>query len=198
MRLTEAEKEQMAEENVKLVYYVVNSYLSTNISQDELQSVAFLGYAKALDRFENDRGVKFSTYAINVMKNEILFFLRHETKHRRNGISMNFALSKDEFGRDLLIEDTIDPQEDDEKSLEDMAVLNEYGKILHEIIAELPDKERYILTYRFGLAGGVIKTQREIAEVIDMSQANVSKIEKNIIDKMRKIMKSEYHIHENV
>lgn len=196
--LTEIEKDEYAIEHKRLVYYVANRFLTSGISLDELQSVAFLGYAKAIDRFDKDRGVKFSTYAINVMNNEILFFLRNEKKHIVNGVSMNYALSKDEFGKDLLIEDTLEPQYDGEKSLEEQVVLGQYADVLHAIINDLPEKERYILTYRFGLDRGIIKTQREIAEIIEMSQANVSKIEKNIIDKIRKIMKSQYHIHENV
>lgn len=196
MFLTAEQQDKMAEENMSLVYYVVNMFSNTKVSPDELASVAFVGYAKALKAFDTDRNVKFSTYAINVMKNEILFFLRKEQVRIRTGVSMNMALATDKNGNELSVEDTIDTDEwENGRSLEEEVIFSEYADILSEIIETLPPKEQYIITYRYGLDNGIVKTQREIAEIIKMSQANVSKIEKNILDKMRKVMKSDYHVH---
>jgi len=192
--LTTEEKEIIAEENLSLVFYVVKMFQNSGVSYDELVSIAMVGYAKALNAFDTERNVKFSTYAINCIKNEILFFLRKEKNHVKNNVSMNFILSTDKNGNNLSLEETVSNIDQNEKSLEENVVLTNDIEILMEALEELTDKERYIITYRYGLDNGVVKTQREIANVIGMSQANVSKIEKNILDKIRKILKDKYQI----
>lgn len=194
MLLTTEEKEIIAEENLSLVFYVVKMFQNSGVSYDELVSIAMVGYAKALNAFDTERNVKFSTYAINCIKNEILFFLRKEKNHVKNNVSMNFILSTDKNGNNLSLEETVSNIDQNEKSLEENVMLSSDIEILMASLEELTEKERYIITYRYGLDNGIVKTQREIADVIGMSQANVSKIEKNILEKIRKILKDKYQI----
>lgn len=197
MLLTEKEKEQLAEENYSLVFYVVKMFQGSGVSYDELVSIAMVGYAKALNSYDTERNVKFSTYAINCIKNEILFFLRKERNHIRNSISMSSVLSMDKNGNSLHLEETVSNYDLEERSVEDDIILSGDIEILRKALNDLSEKERYIITYRFGLDGGIIKTQREIADAIGMSQANVSKIEKNILDKIKRILKERYHVSED-
>lgn len=194
MLLTTEEKELIASENFTLVYYVANSFRNTRIDLAELVSIGVVGYAKALNAYDTTREVKFSTFAINCIQNEILFFLRKEKKHMQNNISMNLILSTDKNGNSLNMEDIVSEESGDTRSLEEGAELNSDIYAMRMAIKDLSPKEQYIVTYRFGLDRGIIKTQSEIAEIIDMSQANVSKIEKNILVKMENLLKNKYHM----
>lgn len=198
MLLTNEEKEVMAEENYALVFYVVKMFQNTRIAYDELVSISIVGYAKALNAFDTERGVKFSTYAINCIRNEVLFFLRKEKNHLNNSFSMNTVLSTDKNGNSLSMEETVSNIDNNERSLEQDVVLNDDILLLQKALEYLTDKERYIITYRYGLDNGNVKTQREIAEIIGMSQANVSKIEKNILDKVKKILKEKFNLSDNL
>lgn len=180
---TEEEAEEVARENVKLVYYVANYFQTTGISVDELSSVGFLGYAKAIKTYDKNRNVKFSTYAINVIKNEIFYFLRREKKHRTNNTSLNKILSTDQNGSPFELSDIL--EDDKFTPLDEEAVISDRLSILLEIIDRLPENERYIILNRFELTGNVKKTQKTIAEEINMSQANVSKLQKNAIKKLK-------------
>lgn len=196
--LTEEEKNRISEENISLVYYVVKMFQNSGIPYDELVSIAMVGYAKALNAFDTERDTKFSTYSINCMRNEILFFLRKEKGHMRNDVSMSLILSVDKNGNDLSLEETVSNLDNNEPSLEDNVLLSDDIQFLMSALDHLTPKERYIITYRYGLDRGIIKTQKEIANHIGMSQANVSKMEKNILDKLKKILKEKYNMEDSV
>ncbi|MGW8417319.1 sigma-70 family RNA polymerase sigma factor [Brevibacillus sp. NPDC055896] len=196
--LTDEEKDQYARENESLVFFVVKMFQNSTVDYDELVSIAMVGFAKALHAFDKNRNVKFSTYAINCIKNEILFFLRKERNHVKNSISMNSVLSVDKNGNSLSLEETVSTMDVDERSVEDGIVLNGEIELLRKALTDLSKKEQYIITYRYGLDRGIIKTQREIADAIGMSQANVSKIEKNILDKIKKILKDRFQMTEEL
>lgn len=189
-KLTEEEKNQIAEENLALIHYVIKGFNKTGIPYDELVSVAMVGYAKALSSYDKSRAVKFSTYAINCIKNEILFFLRKENKHNRNTLSLNKVLSTDKHGNQLDLEDIMHESISGFKTLEELILEEENRKIIINALKYLKEEERFILIYRFGLDNGIVKTQKDIAEIIDMSQANVSKIQKNALTKLRLILRS--------
>ena len=191
VKLTMEEKNKIAEENLPLIHYVLKSLNNTGISYDELFSVGMVGYAKALDSYDKSRDVKFSTYAINCIKNEVLFFLRRENKHNQNTTSLNKILSVDKNGNNLQLEEIMADERMGEKGLEDMILEDENKKILLKAMEHLKEEERFILIYRFGLDRGIIKTQKEIADTINMSQANVSKIQKNCLHKLKLILRKE-------
>lgn len=186
--LSDFEKEEMinelASKNIKMVYYVVNKFKSDAVTQDDLISAGMLGYAKALKKFNPDRGVKLSTFAINCIKNEIRFCLRKENKHFANHISMNTIKYEDKNGSQVTLEDAIadkklTPEQEQEK--------NDLRSIILSIMNTLSPIEKYIITYRFGLDREIELTQKEIAEQVDMSQANVSKIERGCMDKIKEL-----------
>lgn len=193
MLLTPEEQEQYSRENSSLVYFVVNSFSNTRVDTDELVSVASVGYTKALISYDTSRDVRFSTFAIRCIRNEILFFLRKEKKHLDKNISMNQILSTDKNGNELSIGDTI-PNDEQNNSVEKQVALLQDIEKMKEAMTELSENERYILTYRFGLDNGETKTQREISEIIGMSQANVSKIEKSVLVKLKKILMQKYNV----
>lgn len=198
MLLTEEEKNTIAEENMKLVYYVVKNFQNSGIPYDELASIAIVGYAKALNAYDTSRDVKFSTYAVNCIRNEILFFLRKEKGHMKNNISMNTILSMDKNGNNLSLEDTVSNKDNNETTLEQDVLVADDVKFLHLALEHLNEKEKYIMTYRYGLDRGIVKTQKDIASHIGMSQANVSKMEKNILEKVKKILRDEYNMEDTV
>lgn len=189
MLLNKEQKNIIAEENYSLVFYVVNMFASSGIPFDELTSVATVGYAKALNAFDDERQVKFSTYAINCIRNEILYFLRKEKQYMTKTISMNTILSTDKNGNNLLIEDTVSfEKSENELDLEASFLLKEDLEAMITSLDSLSKKEKYIIIYRYGLFSQKIKTQKEIADKIGMSQANVSKLEKSILDKLKKLL----------
>lgn len=189
--LTFAEKTKYAEENIALIHFVIKSLNATKIAYDELFSVGNVGYAKALESYDKSRNVKFATYAINCIRNEILFFLRKENKVMQNTTSLNQILSTDKNGNSLSLEETISFDNINDKSLEDIILDDENRRVLIKVLKYLKPEEQYIIVYRFGLDKGIIKTQKEIADAIKMSQANVSKIQKNCLSKLKLLLRKD-------
>lgn len=190
--LTPEEQKEIAENNLALIHYVISKLNNPVVATyDELVSVGMVGFTKALVNFNKRKKVKFSTYAINCIKNEILYFLRKENKHCEHNTSLNTVLSTDKNGNNLQLEETLSEDEIKQKSLEDLILEEENRNILLEAMRHLKEEEQFILIYRFGLDKGIIKTQKEIADSINMSQANVSKIQKNCLNKLRLILRKE-------
>lgn len=187
-KLTKEERERYAEENLKLIGFVMKSLYPSQVDYEELYDVGVTGYAKALVSYNKGNGAKFSTYAYNCIRNEILFFLRKESKHINNNISLNSILSVDKNGNNLQLEDIVSDEEKD-TGLEDRILEDEQRAILLKAIDELNEKEKKIIIYRYGLDRGIKKTQKELAEEINMSQANVSKIQEKAIKKLKVILK---------
>jgi len=197
--LTPEEKDTIANENQALIFYVVKLFRSTKIPYDELVSIANLGFGKALNSYDTERKTKFSTYAISCMRNEVLLFFRKEKLRIYNDVSMDATLATDKEGKALNIEDTMSQEyKEGRLSLEDDLLLNEDLDYMQKAIRHLTEREQYIITYRYGLVDGIILTQEEIARQIDMSQANVSKLEKVILGKLQTILKEQYNIEEIV
>lgn len=187
-KLTKEERERYAEENLKLIGFVMKSLYPSQVDYEELYDVGVTGYAKALVSYNKGNGAKFSTYAYNCIRNEILFFLRKESKHINNNISLNNILYVDKNGNNLQLEDIVSDEEKD-TGLEDKILEDEQRAILLKAIDELNEKEKKIIIYRYGLDRGIKKTQKELAEEINMSQANVSKIQEKAIKKLKVILK---------
>lgn len=193
-KLEQWEKEICAEENMDLIHYVANRFRNTRLPYDDLYSVCMMGYTKALNAFDKDRGVKLSTFAVNCMQNEVKFYLRKEKKHTTNTVSMGTILSRDKNGNDFQLEDILSEKGNEKVlSIEATYELTEDKSIIDEAILSLTEQEQYIMNSRYGLQGYQPKTQKLIAEEIDMSQANVSKIQKNCIDKIKRYVESQYN-----
>ena len=177
--------DDLCEKNFKLVHFVANSFTSNIYTHEDLYAAGLLGFAKALKRYDISKGVKLTTFAVNCCRNEIRYFLRKENKYNNNTVSMNTIKHQDKNGNDLTIEDTIadralTPDEDLEKQI--------VSNVIAEAIKELSPIDRFVMTLRFGLDRGKELTQKEIAEYCGMSQANVSKIERNCLEKLREIV----------
>lgn len=193
LKLEQWEKEIYAEENLNLIHFVANKFRNTRLPYDDLYSVCLLGYTKALNAFDKNRGVKLSTFAVNCMQNEVKFYLRKEKKHSSNTISSGTILSRDSNGNDFQLEDILSQQEKEGVlSIEDTYELSEDKGVVLEAIDSLTLREQYIMNSRYGVNGFQVKTQKLIAEEIDMSQANVSKIQKNCIDKIKRYVELHY------
>lgn len=193
--LTKEQKDILAAKNIPLIHSIVKKFSNTGIEYSELLSTGYVGYAKALDTYQKGKNVKFSTYAYRCIKNEILYFLRREKRHRDNDVSLFKPLSTDKNGNIMTVESTVSDTSMGKRSLEENIEMSETVRILLEIIdTHLNKNEAYIIKNRYGLNGTKPKTQKEIADEIDMSQANVSKLEKGINDKIKKIMSSKYKI----
>lgn len=194
-QLTQEEKDFLAAKNIPLIHSIVKKFSNTGIDYHELLSAGFIGYAKALDTFTKGKNVKFSTYAYRCIQNEILYFLRKEKRHKENDVSLSTPISTDKNGNIMTVESLISTEDFGHRSVEQEAEINEVVKILLKVIDEyLTDLESFIIKSRYGLNHQQPKTQKEIADEIGMSQANVSKLEKGINDKLKKIMSSKYKI----
>lgn len=198
--LTDEDKNRLAEENMSLVQYVVKRFINTGIDYDELFSVALMGYVKAINSYNPTRvtkqgkPIKFSTFAYRCIENEIFYFIRNDKKVREKTVSLQTTLSTDKNGNTLDLDSTLSTESQGELSLEEEIAKKEVIGVLLEIINnELTEKERLIITHRFGISAEN-KTQNELAQMVNMSQANISKLEKNIMDKIKKIMISKYKI----
>jgi RNA polymerase sporulation-specific sigma factor len=193
--LTSEEKDVMSRENMGLLHYVAQSFSNVNLPHDELVSIGSVGYTKALNTYDSEKGAKFSTYATNCIKNEILYFLRKEKKHMLNDISTNYALHTDNKGKDFLLEDTLSV--DNGNYVEDYIMFKEDVNLLMEAIDELPEREQFIIKNRYGLLGGQPLTQYQLAKRLRMSQANISKIEQGIMKKLYKTLSGKVRLEEN-
>ena len=193
---TEEEKAIVAEENMGLVKFTIKPFCGANqvLDFDDLFGIGLIGYTKAINTFDKSKNIKFSTYAIKCIRNEIFHTLRKENKHAKNNIHLETIISMDKNGNSLTIEDSLSREQilsENFKTLEDLMLEEENKEILLKAIRQLKEDEQYILIYRFGLDKGIVKTQKEIAEMINMSQANVSKMQKNSLEKLKLILKKE-------
>lgn len=197
MLLNAEEKIEIAENNLKLIHHVAKGFSNTGITHEELVGIGSVGYTKALNAFDKDSNVKFSTYAYKCIENEIKHFLRKERKHLYNTVLSGYALYTDGEGNELTMEDTLSGEHNDEAQIEDLILLKEDIKILLNAIKRLPEREQYIIRRRYGLDGKKVSTQHELAEELDMSQANISKLEQGIVKKLFRYLNGRIKLEEN-
>lgn len=195
--LTPEEKNKLAEENFNIIHYVAKGFSNTGIQHDELVGIGSVGYTKALNTYSEKKGAKFSTYAVVCVRNEILHFLRREKKHVDNTVLSGNTMYSDGEGGVLTIEDTLSNEMNDEAFVEDVILLNEDIEILMNAIRKLPKRDQFIIINRYGIGGRKVMTQEEIGKTLGMSQANVSKLEQNIIKELNSLLKGKIDIEEN-
>lgn len=187
MLLTEIEKEEYAREHQKLVYHTCQKFSFSSLCSEELLGFGQIGFVKALNGFDKDKNFKFSTFAVHCIKNEILLALRKENKHVVNTISTHKTLHEDSSGNELLIEDILTENFKASGDMENDYIKSMDNDFIIKSLEILTPLEREIITARFGLCGKAARTQKEIAELINMSQANISKIEKKALSKLKEI-----------
>ena len=175
-------REKLIVHNLRLVVYIAKKFASTGICVDDLVSIGTIGLIKAVNTFSPEKNIKLATYASRCIENEILMFLRKSSQHR-NDISIDEPLNIDWDGNELLLSDILGTDEDTvNSSIEDDAE----KAVLRETVASLPQRERIIMEMRFGMKTGKEMTQKEVADVIGISQSYISRLEKKIIKKLKK------------
>ena len=187
------EAEKIVLSNLGLVHNLANKYAYGRNDYEEIASVAYMGYVKAINGYDPERKVKgnpvkFITFAYRCITNEILFYLRSENKETEKIIPMNSMISTDKNGNELELEDILSDGTD---IAEDCALQDNINIMMNIVETYLSEEEKFIIKARFGIKGPQM-TQSQIADLIDMSQANISKKEKGILQKIKIIMTSKY------
>lgn len=167
--------------NLRLVVYIAKKFESTGIGVEDLVSIGTIGLIKAVNTFCPNKKIKLATYASRCIENEILMFLRKSSQYR-NDLSIDEPLNIDYDGNELLLSDVLGTDDDIvNKGIETEAE----REMLRGAVSELGDREREIMEMRFGLIDGKEKTQKEVADMIGISQSYISRLEKKIIRKLR-------------
>ncbi|MBQ3856254.1 MAG: RNA polymerase sporulation sigma factor SigE [Ruminococcus sp.] len=167
--------------NLRLVVYIAKKFESTGIGIEDLVSIGTIGLIKAVNTFCPTKNIKLATYASRCIENEILMFLRKSSQYR-NDLSIDEPLNIDYDGNELLLSDVLGTDEDVvNKGIETEAE----REMIRGAVSELCDREREIMEMRFGLIDGKEKTQKQVAELIGISQSYISRLEKKIIRKLR-------------
>lgn len=177
-----AARQRLIEHNLRLVAHISKKYYNAVSDGDDLISIGTIGLIKAVDTFRLDKCAKFSSYASICIQNEILMYLRSGKKSALD-ISMNEPIDTDRNGNVLTIMDTIAVDDTIADDIDTAIKCSKLRKIIHE---ELTDTERDIIVKRYGLNGRKPLTQREIADELHISRSYVSRIEKKLLERMRR------------
>lgn len=178
----EEAKEQLIVHNLRLVVYIARKFESSGVGVEDLISIGTIGLIKAVKTFCPARGIKLATYASRCIENEILMFMR-KCQSQKNEISIDEPLNIDWDGNELLLSDVLGSDADIINRPIEQAIEK---KILLETVARLGDRERRIMQLRFGLLDGEEHTQKEVADMIGISQSYISRLEKRIVKRLKK------------
>ena len=177
-------KKLLIEHNLRLVVYISKRFENTGINIEDLISIGTIGLIKAVNTFNSSKNIKLATYASRCIENEILMYLR-KINAQRTEISFDEPLNTDWDGNELLLSDILGTDEDEvARPLEDDAD----KQMLMEAIGTLNEREKRIILMRFGLPDGREYTQKEVADIMGISQSYISRLEKRIISHLRKEM----------
>ena len=179
-------RQKLVERNLRLVVYIAKKFENTGIGIEDLISIGTIGLMKAVNTFNSDKKIKLATYASRCIENEILMYLRKNSKIKGE-ISLDEPLNKDGDGNELLLSDILGTEPDTtSRNIED-----EVDKsLLRASILKLNKREKDIMEMRFGFKTGKEKTQKEVADELGISQSYISRLEKKIIHKMKKDINS--------
>lgn len=182
----EKARETLIVHNLRLVVYIAKKFESTGIGIEDLISIGTIGLIKAVNTFSVEKNIKLATYASRCIENEILMYLR-KTNQQKMEVSIDEPLNVDWDGNELLLSDILGT-DDDTVSVN---IENEAEKrVLLEAVEKLDEREKLIMELRFGLNNRPEKTQKEVADMIGISQSYISRLEKRIIKRLKKDMES--------
>ncbi len=177
-----AVRKTLIEHNLRLVVYIAKKFENTGVCIEDLISIGSIGLIKAINTFNPEKNIKLATYASRCIENEILMFLRKNISVKSE-VSIDEPLNVDWDGNELLLSDVLGTDDDIvNRGLEDKAE----KQILLEAMQKLSKREKQIIIMRFGLFGKNEKTQREVAELLGISQSYISRLEKRIVAKLKK------------
>ena len=175
-------RRELIEHNLRLVVYIAKRFENTGIHIEDLISIGTIGLIKAVNTFKAGKNIKLATYASRCIENEILMVLR-KSGAQRTELSFDEPLNTDWDGNELLLSDILGTDEDEVcRSLEDDAE----KRMLLEAVESLEGREKEIIRLRFGLADGREYTQKEVAELLGISQSYISRLEKRILTRLRR------------
>lgn len=178
----EQARNKLIEHNLRLVVFLARKFESAAVSTEDLISIGTIGLIKAVGTYRSDKNVKLATYASRCIENEILMHLR-KLAGRRTEVSFDEPLSSDWDGNELLLSDILGTEPDSVmRPIED----DVDRMLVHHALERLPARERQIISLRFGLGLPECMTQKEVAELLGISQSYISRLEKRIIARMRK------------
>lgn len=178
----EAARQRLIERNLRLVVFISRRFENTGICLEDLISIGTIGLIKGISTFRVDRGIKLATYCSRCIENEILMHIR-KTAGQKTEISLDEPINTDWDGNELLLSDILGTEEDVvmrpmEEDVE--------RQMLREALSRLPERERYIISLRFGLCGQQERTQKEVADCLGISQSYISRLEKRIMQRLRR------------
>lgn len=175
-------KQVLVERNLRLVVYIAKKFENSGVDLEDLISIGTIGFMKAINTFKPNRNIKLATYGSRCIENEILMFLRRSNR-LKSEVSIDEPLNQDGDGNELLLSDILGTEDDVVyKNLNDEVD----RRLLRDAICKLSDKERNIMGLRFGIDGKKARTQKEVADMLGISQSYISRLEKKIMLKMRK------------
>ena len=177
-----AARNLLIEHNLRLVAYIARRFENTGIYIEDLISIGTIGLIKAVGTYQPEKAIKLATYASRCIENEILMYLR-KTANQKTELSFDEPLNTDWDGNELLLSDVLGTDSDSiEKPIEDDVDRD----LLLTAITRLSERERTIITMRFGLDGRRERTQKEVADLLGISQSYISRLEKRIIDRLKR------------
>lgn len=179
-------RSKLIEHNLRLVVFLAKKYENTGVDLEDLVSIGSVGLIKGVNTYKLDKNIKLATYASRCIDNEILMFLR-KNKRRRSEISFEDNLSFDSEGNELHLEDILGTDSDIvTRGLEEET----NKKLLYEEIEKLSDRDKKIMVLRYGLYGSDEMTQKDVAQLLGISQSYISRIEKKVIRKLKLLDKN--------
>ena len=178
----EQAKQRLIEHNLRLVVFIARRFENTGVNLEDLISIGTIGLIKAVGTYRRDKNIKLATYASRCIENEILMHIR-KISGQKAEISLDEPINMDYDGNELLLSDILGTDEDTVSSaLEDDVDLC----LLRQALRELPQREREIVLMRYGLEGRKELTQKEVAQKMGISQSYISRLEKRIMQRLKK------------
>jgi RNA polymerase sporulation-specific sigma factor len=172
----------LVERNLRLVVYIAKKFENTGVNIEDLISIGTIGLIKAANTFRAEKNIKLATYASRCIENEILMYIRKNSGRRRE-LSFDEPLNVDRDGNELLLSDILGSEGD---TVSESIESAEEKRIIEEAVKNLSRREREIIELRFGLGGRRELTQKETAEELGISQSYISRLEKRIIERLKK------------
>lgn len=181
----EEAKKVLVERNLRLVVYIAKKFENSGVNIEDLISIGTIGLMKAINTFDVHKNIKLATYASRCIENEILMYLRRNSRTKHE-VSIDEPLNTDGDGNELLLADILGSEDDGVfKNLE----VEADKRMIGEYMEQLNEREKCIMELRFGFKYGEEKTQKEVADLLGISQSYISRIEKKIIHNMKKEIK---------
>ena len=186
MKTDAASRKLLIEHNLRLVVYIAKRFENTGVGLEDLISIGTIGLIKGVNTYDGGKNIKLATYCSRCIENEILMYIRKNT-YLKAEISLDEPINVDWDGNELLVGDVLGSDPDSvSKNIEE----NEEKAMVKRLVDALPERERQIIELRFGLRGGRELTQKEVADLLGISQSYISRLEKKIIERLKEQIES--------